>query len=270
MTKIKENYRWKFLFTIATLTAVGLMFLYVSEFVDNVSKWKGVLQNIGIAFFFTGIAGIIQEYVLKNTLVNLIFSKLALKEDIERTGIVSVYPNLSDLNYRPLFKQAKKNIDIYHVYGQTWTNTYIEDIEDRLLNSNCKIRIILLAPDSTFIPGLAEIYNGKKPEELKQLIQEVSKLWKRIYLKKMQQKRKKRQSTIELYYHNGFPASSLYRIDDQIVYVQSKMTKGKSKKLSAYICRNTDKADLFDNYLEEMNDIIANEATKVEWDSIIL
>lgn len=265
--KLKENHKLRFILAVAVLAGIGVLFLYVSEIPSEKSKWKDVLENIGIAFFFTGIFGLVQEFILKNTLVELIISKLKLKEDIERTGVESVYPDLTELNYRPLLSKATKHLDIYHVYGQTWTNTYIDTIEDRLLYSNCKIRVILVSPDSKFISGLAETYNGKTEDELKKLIISAAKVWKDLYLKKVQHKGKKTQSKIELYYHSGLPANSLYRIDDKIVYVQSKMTKGKSKRLSAYVCRDTKKTDLFDNYLFEIEALV-NESEKVDWTSI--
>lgn len=264
--KVLENYRVRFWISVIVLFAIGIIFLFLSELVDNENIWKDVLENIGTAFFFTGIFGLIQEYILKDKLVDVILSKLRLKEDIDRTGIEKVFFGISDIDYRYYFKKAVKNIDILHIYGRTWTNNHIDEIEERLLNSNCKIRIILLSPDSPFVPALAEFY-GQTPDELKQTIDSVAKMWKESYLKKEVQKRKKNQSAIDLYYHCGFPTNSLYRIDDRVVFVQNKMTKGKTKSLPSFICKNTSREDLYSNYLTEINTLI-KEAKKVDWNDI--
>jgi hypothetical protein len=265
MDKSKEIYRAQFWIGILAQLAAGVIFLLISEKIGD-GIWNGVTENIGTAFFFTGIFGLVQEFILKDKLVDVILSKLKLKEDIDRTGIESVFFGISDIDYGFFLKKAKKNIDIVHIYGRTWTNSNIDEIEDRLMNSNCRIRVVLLSPDSLFVPALAEHYN-QSPETLKKTIEDVSLLWKKAY-EKTEKRRKRRQSSSELYYHTGMPANSLYRIDDRIIFVQNKMTKGKSKRLPSFIYRKSEKAEsLYNDQLGEI-EVLIQESEKVDWNQI--
>ncbi|WP_419886230.1 hypothetical protein [Paenibacillus sp. B-A-8] len=266
MEMIRDIYRTRFWLSVIVTFTGGILLLYLAELIGE-GIWQGVVENLGTAFFFTGIFGLVQEYILKDKLVDVILSKLNLKKDIDRTGIESIFFGISDIDYGFFLKKAVKNIDIVHVYGRTWTNSNVDEIKDRLIRSNCKIRIVLLDPNSLFIPALAAHYN-QAPEELKQSIKYVSNTWKEAYLEKEQVKRRKTQSSIDLYYHTGFPANSLYRIDERLIFVQNKMTKGKSKKLPSFIYSKLDKGDsLYNDNLLEIEALI-NEAVKVDWSQL--
>lgn len=267
MNRTVDIYRLRFWIAVIIQFAIGLAVLYGSEYINDESIWNGVAENIGTAFFFTGILGLVQEFLLKEKLVDVILSKLKLREDINKTGIESIFFGIKEIDYGFHFKKASRNIDIIHIYGRTWTNTNIDDIEDRLLHSNCKIRVVLLSPDSPFVPALATHYN-QTPESLETTIRDVAKLWKLAYEKKEQVRKRKTQSIIELYYHTGFPANCLYRIDDRIIFVQNKMTKGKSKRLPSFIYQKTEKAEsLYNDQLNEIESLIS-ESEKVDWNQV--
>lgn len=273
MNNVRDVYKLRFSATVLGLMILGILCFFGAELVgDDVWVWESVLENLATAFFFTGIFGLVQEFMLKDKMVDLILSKLSLKKEIDRTGIESVYFGISDVNYQFFLKKATEHIDIVHVYGRTWTNNNIDEITDRLLHSNCKIRVILLSPDSPFVPALAAHY-GQAPEVLKQTMKEVSKTWKTAFEKKSQQQATRRRgrtsrASIDLYYHNSIPSNSLYRIDDRIIFVQSKMTKGKTKMLPTFVFQNNeDKESIFNDHLSEINTLIG-ESTKVDWNTI--
>lgn len=244
------------------LIIVGMFFVLLSVWTDNLF-WQAILSNIASALFITGIFSLINEYLLKDSLVELILSKLRLKESIEKTGVEMVFSNLAEIDYDYFLKKGKSNIDIYHIYGRTWTNNHRDELREKLLRSNCKIRVLLLSPDSMFLPALAEGY-GISLETLKDRIKEVEDTWKEMYKEKLKVNRRKTQSTLELYYTKGKPFYSLYRIDDRIISVTSSIAKEKSKSVPSLVCKNTYKNnDLFDFYKNEIEKVV-NESEKVE------
>ncbi|WP_017379544.1 hypothetical protein [Paenisporosarcina sp. TG-14] len=130
----------------------------------NNTLWNGITGNIATALFIAGIFEIMNEYYLKEKLVDLIFEKIKLKGTIDKTGIVEIFSEIADIDYRYYFKKSSSNIDIYHVYGRTWTNSHIELLRDKVVRSNCKVRVILLSPKSSFIQPLAERYETSVEE----------------------------------------------------------------------------------------------------------
>jgi hypothetical protein len=252
---VQENLKLRYWLGVSAFIGVGLLLLVISQIIPN-NFFKNLAEDVASALFISGAFGLISELILKDKMVSLILEKLNLKEQIDKTGVVSFHKNIDGIDFKYYFKSANKNIDIVHVYGRTWTTTHFNQLKDKLRNSNCKIRVILVHPESKFISGLAYIYNCSE-EELKGRILEVEGIWKSLYQEKQKMKRKKNQSSLELYYTNCFPAHSLYRFDDDLIQVQSKPTIGRSNDLTTIVCKRTDKADnLFNKYVSEIEEVL--------------
>ncbi|WP_027956653.1 hypothetical protein [Halobacillus kuroshimensis] len=263
--KVKEDYKLSFWIGVLSLILVGNILILVTQLTDN-ELLISLLNNISSALIITGVFGLINEFLLKEKLVGLILNKLKLKENIEKTGINEVFLNVRDIDYRYLLKNSNRKIDICHIYGRTWTNYNSDSLRERLLHSNCEIRVILLSPESDFVKGLAELY-GREEDELRKTMYEVQSIWRTLYHEKKKVKKKRTQSSIRVYISNSFPAHSIYRFDDKILQVQSKLTKGKSSNLPSILCENTHKTDeLYNVYLNEIEKIIM-ESEELDLDS---
>ncbi|GEM_PF-1060666 len=254
-----RNKQWSFWFLICILLLLGVGFILASQYITN-EFLKTSCSNIASAIIVAGIFSAVNEKIIKDNLIELILSKIKLKQEIDETGIEEVFTDISDVDYRYYLKAAKRNIDILHVYGRTWTTNNIDIIQDKLVASNCNIRVILVDPESPFIEGLAQSYVTTS-DDLKKRIQDVSVMWKNLYAEKIVRKRKTTQSSIKLYYHKSQPASALYRIDDRIINVQNRCTSGRSKKLTTIICKDTRRADdIYDNFLNDIEELITNSS----------
>ena len=242
---------------------IGLLFI-----------WKGniFLQNIGTVILVSGIYTIIDNMFIKSSLIDLINQKVSIKREIVETGLDKIDYVLSNINYIDYLNEAKNNIDIIHNYARTWTNTNYDFVRRTVLNNNCLVRVILLNPNSLFIRPLEEHYNYKMGE-LNDIIKEISKQWYKLYCDIEKKKNNKEKSTyknrkcgkLELYYFNGQPTNSLYRIDDRIIVVYAKNSKTRSAYLPYCIFENNGEKSLYNWYLDEIENII-KEATKVEFE----
>lgn len=263
---LKEKYFW----VTVTLTLLGILFVSIAEndkFATIVGDTiNSIIKNVSAALLVSGIFGLINEYLLKNTLVDLIFEKLNLKSSIDKTGVEEIHHDINNLDFSYYINNSRDEIDIFHVYGRTWTNTYSERISKKLESSNCKVRIILMSPDSEFIPALATHF-GDTPEQLKKKIEEVTATWIRIKTNLMQSRKSKKrtQSNLNIYYHNGFPAHSIYRFDEKLIFISSKLTQEKTQNLPSIICTNTKKTDdLYDLHAKQIESILSNHSTPVD------
>lgn len=266
MNHENKNFKKNHIIVALVLALVGIILFVLSEFIKNLIL-KNVISEIASAILISGILGVIDAYLLKESLIELILDKIKVKEEVNRTGLEELVPGITEINYRYYFKNAKKNIDIVHIYGKTWTNNNIDQITDRVLRKNCKVRVILLNPDSKFVPALEEHFKYDKGE-LSKLIHSVSKMWKEKHEKKQSQGKKATQGCIKLYYHKGQPTNSMYRIDDRVIVVQTKTTQEKTTKMPATIFRDTNKADCFYNtYLKEIEQLI-KESEEVDFNKL--
>lgn len=266
MSNKNKNFRSQHIIVALFLALLGVVLFILSEFIPN-KIFNNVVSEIAGAVLISGILGIIDAYLLKESLIELILEKIKVKEEVNRTGLEELLPGITEINYKYYFKNANKNIDIVHIYGRTWTNNNIDEITERLLRTNCKIRVVLVDPSSPFVTALEEHF-GYEKGQLVNLINSVSKMWKEKYIKKQSQGKRKTQSSIKLFYHRGQPTNSMYRIDNRVIVVQTKTTKEKTTKMPAMIFKDTNKEDCFYNsYIKEIEQLI-KESIEVDFNNI--
>lgn len=237
--------------------------------------WLGndLIENVGSVLLISGIYTIIDNMFLKESLIDLVVKKVKLDKEIDDTGLTQIDSTLTNINYKDYIENAQNNIDIIHNYGRTWTTNNFDFIKNTVMNKECKVRVVLLNPESLFVSALERHY-GYSDGHLVDLIKEVTEKWKSLdkeLIAKKEECKKKRNSTyknkkcgeLELYYFNGQPTNSLYKIDNKIIVVSSKNSKEKSVYLPYYIFEDNGEKGLYHTYEEEIENII-NEAQKVE------
>lgn len=230
------------------------------------------VESIGSIFLISGVYSIVESYYLKKAMIDMVIEKVKLDKDIDESGLTEIGSNIGDIRYQEYFKNANANIDIVHVYARTWTNTNYDFIKETVFNKKCKLRVVLLNPDSLFVPALEKHY-GYSEGELKKYIIELTQQWRSLALK-VDEKRmyfsdktyrkahKKSYNTkiygsVELYYYNGQPTNSLYRIDDRIVTVSTKTSQGRSTHIPYMIYKkNNNPNSLYDVFEDEIDKII--------------
>ena len=267
---MKENNKFSFRHIVVAL---------VCAIVGIICMWLGnaLISNVGSVLLVSGIYTIIDNMYLKKSLLELVIQKVSLDKEIDDTGLIKIDSALTDINYKEQFENARTNIDIVHNYARTWTTNNFDFIKQTVLNTECQLRVVLLNPESPFVPALEKHYNYSKGH-LVELIKEVSDKWKSLYYEVEEKRRRcfkkgnssyknKKCGTVELYYFNGQPTNSLYRIDDKMIVVSCKSSKEKSVFLPSSIYQDNGEKGLYNVYLKEIETII-KEAEKVEFKEV--
>lgn len=264
---------------IALVTAIlgGLLIFYGTTELSL----SELASSIGSILLISGIYSIIESYYLKKSLIDMIIDKVKLDKNIDDKGILEIGSKLSNIKYDELFTNAKEHIDIVHIYARTWTTNNFDFIKDTVMNKNCDLRIVLINPNSEFVPAL-EKHFGYPSGKLKELIEEVSEQWKTLFidvytkekyltdrrLRNRKSYKNKEYGSVELYYYNGQPTNSIYRVDDKIVIVESKTSKAKSSSLPYIIYKDNGLDNcMYELYTKEIECII-REAEKFDLESI--
>lgn len=255
---MQSLFKTKYAILATFMCGIGILLLYVAQQLDAQSSWRPFLSALSSTLIVSGALGLLNKYFLTNELVKLILEKIKLKNDIDRTGIESIYTDLSDIPYKTWMKKSK-HIDIVHVYGQTWTNNNQGFIKGALDNNTCKVRVVLLSINSNFISPLAEQYSMDE-DMLRRKMEAVKSIWVQLFASLKTTRIKK---NLNVYYHTGTPCCSLYRFDDRIVVIQSKLTKGRTSNLPIFVCTKIEKSGLYHMYLDEIESLI-KEAQKLD------
>lgn len=245
---MKKNINRDYWLAILALVVLGFLLIFVSQFI-KAALFKSVINEAASAILIAGIFSVINEKFLKESLIDLVLSKVNLKTHIDSKGIKEIHTDISNINYKQMINDSKHSIDIIHIYGRTWTNTFYDELKDKLKNSKCKIRFILLNPESKYVEALAEYYEITKDEMIKRITESLKQL------KKLQANK---QSQLEIYLHNGNPSSCIYKFDNTLVSIQNKMSKEKCKTLPIIICRKTDsETDYYNTITRDIEDLIS-------------
>ncbi|WP_407407280.1 hypothetical protein [Enterocloster sp.] len=260
---LNNKFKGKSIVLALICAIVGILFMW---------RGNGVLQNIGSVLLISGIYTILDNMFLKESLVELVVKKVKLDKEIDDTGLIQIDSTLTNIDYKSYIEGSNKNIDIVHNYGRTWTTNNFDFIKNVIMNKECKVRVALLNPESCFVQALEEHY-GYTEGQLKELIKEATEKWKALgrELAKKKENCRKRNSTyknkkcgnLELYYFNGQPTDSIYRMDNKIIIVSAKNSREKSVYLPYYIFEDNGEKGLYYTYSNEIETII-KEAQKVE------
>lgn len=278
--KLFKNFLKENILMVLGLSVIGLVLVIISKL--KTGFVFSLAYDIGSIFLISGVYTILDTCFLKNSLVNLVIEKVNLNKQINETGLIEVGNNLLNIKYKEYFEAAEKNIDILHIYGRTWTNQNIDFIKETVLNKRCHLRVIIMDPESLFVPAL-ENHFDYATGELAKYINDVTKVWKTFYVSLSEKHRyftdrsfrkvnsrkyaTNQYGTMELYYHKGQPTNSIYRIDDKIVVVETKTSKIKSTNMSYTIYkRNKDCNNLYEIYLQEI-DRLVKDSLKVDLDN---
>lgn len=235
--------------------AFGLLLVLISTtFFDN-GIWKNVFDTLATTLMISGTLGLIDQYILKNDMINFITSKVGLKKSIDTTGVTDILSGSSEIPYASIFDKTEKKIDIVHAYGQTWTRNYTDRLVLALRDTNAEIRVILMDPEYTeLIKAYYPQINQPSPTALRDKLYEVARRWKEIYERAGINDPKR----LKIYFHQNIQTVAMYRFDDTIICNQLHITKKPQiYNFPSIICTKTDiENDLFHVYLTEIDQLI--------------
>lgn len=233
---------------------LGIALLYISTF-DLSEAVKGIISNIASIFIIAGVYNIISEHFLKKKYIEIILKKMNLPFKIAQYGLTDILLNINEIKYNNFFKGAKNYIDVVHVYGKTWTNNNLEAIKLQMMErKNINLNVFLLAPDSSVINSLSETYGGEVSKTIESM-RYVAGMWLDMF-DEIKEGCKKYKGQMHLYYHHGQPVYSLYRVDNKIICVLNKLSKGRTQKLPTFLCeKGEDGKDLFEIFYNEIRNL---------------
>lgn len=246
---------------VIIILLIGILLLYIEEKFAKGSypTISSILNKASTAAFVTGLFSFLNKIILDKNLIELIYNKINLKQAIDEVGVLEMFTDISEIEYKSHFKNAKKEIDILHVYGQTWTSNNEQSILTAIQKQKCKVRVALLSPESPFVGGLASYYNYPE-EKLKKKIDEAKNTWNGIY-SRLSKGEKKR---LNVYCVNMLPAYAMYRFDEIIIKVDARLiSSSKTKELNSVICIDNDfEVSYYSNYKKDFDELISNSKTK--------
>jgi len=244
----------KYFISAMLLTIGGLVLVLISTTLGD-GYLKSVINNISSALMISGVLGLIDQYILKNEMINYIISKVSLKKSVDLTGLTDLQYGSDQVPYKEFLETAKKKIDVVHLYGQTWTKTHTGRLITALRDTNVEIRVVLMDPlNIDLINIVSPMLKRVDSAELINRIETVSGIWKDIYTRSGVSN----PDRIKIYYHSNIQTVALYRFDDNLVCRQLHISKHPNLCSSpTLICKkgSTGKS-IFNVYMSDIEQLI--------------
>lgn len=241
---------WKYKIIMLSLVAIILSLFVVylnSKYLnDNI-----LVENIAFTVMISFSTGIVSELFLKRDMINCILEKMKLKQNLDDTGLEYISCSFNDIDFHKYIKEARDNIDIIHMYGLTWLNSNFQYVKKYAIENGCKVRVVLLDPESKMIESIIESYSKEDNDGTKAIEQNKIKDKLQEAIKMIE------NSRAELYFHKGPFYNAIYRIDNRVIIVQKEMTSEKDIEMPVFVFKKKDgKNCVFEKYIREIEEII--------------
>lgn len=142
-------------------TLVGGILLLLSKIIQNYPLWSSLLFNLGIVVLAVVVVEFLWKFVGGDPLleaIKLLQTSTSLLRDLEGSGIERIYPTRKEwepnLNNFLQYLTSAKEVDMMgNVLRNNWTSNqkFMDILERRTQQKECKFRILLLDPDSDIL-----------------------------------------------------------------------------------------------------------------------
>ena len=164
MKNSTKTYLRVFIYAFVTLV------LLLTVFVLGYCKEKGCIkENLFYLIFInilpaiasiTGVAGIWEAFS-KRSFAKEVLELTDVSYSYEKSGIIAVYDNFTDIEWKDKFKYAKE-VTIFFSYGSSWRSENRKSLQN-LKNENATINVILPNyNDDKIVDNLNERFNYSK------------------------------------------------------------------------------------------------------------
>lgn len=236
----------------------GLILLIISILMKE-GFWKSILGELSSIVVVSVTVGMISNYILESNTIEWVLKKINLKKSIEYMGVEEIVDNVNDIRYKDYFLEAKKNIDIVHVYAKTWTATNMDYIKDRLKKTQCHVRVVLLDPESPCIDAYCHLFNQDR-DTLISNIEYVENLWKTA----KKELGKNMKGDLRIYKCKDYQSSCLYRMDNRIVNIQHAFNGTRSTTAPILICENRGEFKGLYSHFEKSIEVLVAHSIEID------
>lgn len=172
-----------------------------------------IFYNIGTSLTTSGIIALIFEISLKNEFIKNIKSEL--NSNIKIIGIGSELKRY----YKNEFEKAKNEIDIIAISLTHGIDCYDEEFLNKIKNNHCRIRILIIDPESDYIEHRALDEPDNQSERIVNKIKLSISYFKLMEKNgKMEFSKEKPLGSIQVKTHKSIPYFVLSRFDNKCLY----------------------------------------------------
>jgi hypothetical protein len=160
------------LFITCLFICFGVVLLLLSEQATIAHPtWQVILRELGALMLVTASVSFLWEFFAKLALLKDVIELVELSENIEASGINSVYQKFyEEPPWADLFEDATE-VDLHVSYARTWRASQRTRLRD-LSKRKCHIRLLMANPESDDLVKELSRRHATTPVEMRKLITE--------------------------------------------------------------------------------------------------
>lgn len=265
----KKNFYKEYVFSILglifSITLILLLTLnfYLKTKFNLDDTLVNVVSSLLSAIIASFCVGVFFDYRISHKQLEDFENLYAISKQHDKSGIKNYYNSFEEFDLNS-FLQGKKQIDIYANFANTVLGKIKDTMFDLLKTKGVTINVFILHKENKFIPGLGELwreYSEQYNEEgiknkidysIDQLVATVKEL----------KRRKDFKASLNVYQLKKHPVFySFYRVDDQILFVPSKIVSSKLFPPMAILAnKTTDSTGIYKKCTNELENILESDS----------
>lgn len=202
---------------IGALAAIIVGLLVLEALDEGSFEWISIGENLAAFLIGTATVTLLWEWFAKKSFFEEILDAVRLSSNIRDAGIERFSLDYKDFDWKGLFNDQVREIDIFFSYGQSWRNNYVEQVRSFARRDDVRMRVLLPNPqDDKLVNRLAERFkplSGEaNPEKIKKQIQEAADYFKKHFVEASNKK-----ADLEVKLTNQSPQFAFYRFNGTAV-----------------------------------------------------
>lgn len=202
------------------LGLTGIFVLYFSatnSWLQGHPAFQTVLENIGALLLVTVAFQTIWNVGIRKDLIDMVLSKVKIRDEITKAGIVDAERLFTDLDWGEILSEVKE-LDIFFTYAHSWRQHNADKLKEIATRREGKIRVVLPDPEEDeLVAELARRFDSS-PNRIKEHIYEAKDFFQEMYDDHLE------EDTVEVFFFDSTPRYSYYRVDDKIIVAFYKHT----------------------------------------------
>lgn len=231
---------------IGIMFVIGIVLLIISLNIPD-GLIKVFIGTISSYLLVSSILDFFNKSNHDDELINKVCDCIDGESSATKFGVIKIY-NKDTNDSKKIITDARKCIDIMHVYAQSWTGNNRSELINVLKNKKIIVRVILADfRNEVIVNNYNNQYNKK---DISKTIQNVIETWKEIYIESGS------NNNLKLFLYNGNIVNAIYLNEEKVVakhFTSSKARHG--DEMTVLECKKKING-LYDRYKNEIDYVI--------------
>lgn len=210
----KQLTNYRTLLAAMCTAALGIASIAIAETVPFFPSWlSALLRDLGSLLVASVAIALLWELFSRRALLAELLAETRLASQIDATGLVGVSAKWQGQVDWPKLFRSTETLDIFFMYGRTWRNTYLEQLQSFAACPSTQLNLVLPDPNDPQVTAELGKRIGVAADEMSKRIIEAHDEFIRIF-----NQAQSPESKLTVWFAPVAPVFSYYRFDGTAIF----------------------------------------------------